>query len=119
LQSKSENQRSFHFSYLALKKKEDELNQREAQLAKREKEVELREAQFQLHHHQQQAITTPLQPTTPKTTPENEMLISPQDYPSGISWKQPARPMNRMNSMPNIGGLQLAGHPSKENGFYS
>lgn len=94
--------------------------QKEALLLKKEKELELREAQLQGYHQQQQQQAVMMQPTTPKMvlTGEADMMSPSPDYAGGVSWKQPPRQMNRMNSLPNIGGLNLSGgRPGKENAF--
>jgi len=47
-----------------------------------------------------------MQESAPKIAMPRE-IVAPQTDHAGVTWKQPTKPVNRMNSMPNMADLNL------------
>jgi len=56
-----------------------------------------------------------MQEATPKIAMPREIAV-PQAAQAGLTWKQPTKPVNRMNSMPNIGDLNLGSGSGSRDG---
>ena len=56
-----------------------------------------------------------MQESAPKIAMPRE-IVAPQTDHAGVTWKQPTKPVNRMNSMPNMADLNLGSGSGSSSG---